>query len=161
MTVLAGAPIQPGRGHQAGRQLLGQLYRETTGEEMPDILVEAGGKPRFAWGERHFSITHTEAHVFVALSDSPVGLDAEELTRQVNPALAEKILSPAEHARYLEAADRNLALLSFWVLKEAQGKLTGEGVRPWPNCTDFSLKDPRLFTRDGCILALFEQGDAV
>ncbi len=75
----------------------------------------------------------------------------------MNPRLAEKLLSPGEYAQYLCTGDKNTALLAFWVLKEAQGKLTGEGVRPWPNRTDFSLDDPRLFTREGCILALFEQ----
>lgn len=154
--MLRGVKIAPGQGHEAGRKLLARMYREETGEEMPPIVTDAGGKPRFASGEFHFSITHTPRHVFVALSDRPVGLDAEELSRKVNPKLAERILSPEEYGQYQEAEDKEKALLTFWVLKEAQGKLTGEGVRPWPNHTRFSLDDPRVFTRDGCILALME-----
>lgn len=154
--MLASAPIAPGKGHEAGRLLLSQLYRQATGEEMPLILLSPMGKPYFADSPWHFSISHTPNWVFVALEKHPVGLDAEELTRQVNPKLAQKILSPGEYAQYEAAEDKNRALLSFWVLKEAQGKLTGEGVRPWPNHTDFSLDDPRIFTRDGCILALLE-----
>lgn len=153
--MLRGMEIAPGQGHEAGRQLLGQMYREAAGEPMPPIVTDAGGKPRFASGKFYFSVTHTPRHVFVALSRRPVGLDAEELSRRVNPRLAEKILSAEEYRQYLDAEDKNRALLTFWVLKEAQGKLTGQGVRPWPNHTDFSLADPRVFTRDGCILALF------
>ncbi len=156
MTALEGASIAPGEGHEAGRRLLARMYRARTGQPLPPILTGPSGKPRFAQGELHFSITHTKGHVFVALGDAPLGLDAEELTRQVSPALAQKILSPGELAQYRQAPDKNRALLTFWVLKEAQGKLTGEGVRPWPNHTDFSLDDPRVFTRDGCILALME-----
>lgn len=154
--MLRGLEIAPGQGHEAGRKLLGQMYREATGEEMPPIVVDAGGKPRFASGKLHFSITHTPRHVFVALSERPVGLDAEELSRPVNLKLAEKILSGDEYRQYAAAGDKAKALLTFWVLKEAQGKLTGEGVRPWPNHTRFSLEDPRVFTQDGCLLALVE-----
>ncbi len=154
--MVRGVAIAPGQGHTAGRQLLQELYREAAGEEMPEILVEKGGKPYFANSLWHFSISHTKGHVFVALEKHPVGLDAEELCRQVSPLLAEKILSTAEFQQYQAASDKNRALLTFWVLKEAQGKLTGQGVRPWPNHTDFSLDDPRVFTQDGCILALFE-----
>ena len=154
--MLTSAPIEPGKGHEAGRLLLGQLYRQATGEEMPPIVIDPRGKPHFADSPWHFSISHTPHHVFVALAQHPIGLDAEELARQVNPKLAQKILSPGEYAQYEAAQDKNKALLTFWVLKEAQGKLTGEGLRPWPNHTNFSLDDKRVFTQDGCILALLE-----
>ena len=155
--MLASAPTQPGKGHEAGRLLLEQLYRRATGEALPEILLSPMGKPYFARGGWHFSISHTPRHVFVALERHPIGLDAEELTRQVNPKLAQKILSPGEYRQYEASQDKNRALLTFWVLKEAQGKLTGEGVRPWPNGTAFSLDDPHVFTQDGCILALLEE----
>ncbi len=156
MIRLEGRAISPGQGHGAGRALLGQLYRELTGKPLPEIVTDPWGKPRFADGPYHFSITHTRGHVFVALGERPLGLDAEELSRRVNPALAEKLLSPEEYRQYQHATDKNTALLTFWVLKEARGKLTGEGIRPWPDHTCFSLDDPRVFTRDGCILALME-----
>lgn len=155
--MLASAPIAPGKGHEAGHLLLSQLYRQAAGEEMPPILLSPMGKPYFADSPWHFSISHTPNWVFVALEKHPVGLDAEELTRQVSPKLAQKILSPGEYAQYEAAEDKNRALLTFWVLKEAQGKLTGEGVRPWPNHTNFSLDNPHVFTQDGCILALLEE----
>ena len=81
-------------GHEAGRQLLRQLYIQKTGKECPEILVTDRGKPYFAEGTLHFSISHTKSHVFCVLSERPVGMDAEEMDRAVNLRLAEKILSP-------------------------------------------------------------------
>ena len=144
-------------GHDAGRALLRQLYREETGEELPAIVTAERGKPFFADGPWHFSISHTPRHAFCALSDSPVGIDAEELDRKINPALAEKILSPGEKMQYDVAEDKRRALLTFWVLKEAAAKLSGEGLRGYPSHTDFSLDDPRVREIDGCLLAVMER----
>lgn len=141
-------------GHEAGLVLLAQMYRERTGKPMPEILRD--GKPCFAAGELHFSVSHTKRRVFCALSDRPVGIDAEELDRDVDLRLAEKVLSPTEKIRFAAADDKRLALLRLWVLKEAAVKLTGQGLRGYPNKTDFSLDDPRVTVRDGCLLAVLE-----
>ena len=155
--VLAGMPTEKGKGHEAGRQLLARLYLEETGEPMPPILRAEGGKPYFAYGSLHFSITHTPRHVFCALGQVPVGIDAEELDRNVNLRLAEKILSPMELAQFRAASDPRLALLTFWVLKEAAVKCTGEGLRGYPNKTEFSLEDPRVRIQEGCLVALITE----
>ena len=141
-------------GHEAGRELLASLYRAETGEELPEIWKTDRGKPYFATGKWHFSITHTPRHAFCALSERPVGIDAEELDRNINLRLAEKILSAGEKAQFDAAPDKRLALLTFWVLKEAAVKLSGEGLRGYPKDTDFSLDDPRVCTMDGCLLAV-------
>ena len=47
-------------------------------------------------------------------------------------------------------------LLKLWVLKEASVKLTGEGLRGYPNHTDFSPDDPRVMEMDGCYVAVLE-----
>ena len=146
-------------GHEAGRGLLGRLYAQHFGGEMPEILVEERGKPYFATGTVHFSITHTKSHVFCVLSDQPVGVDAEELDRSVNPNLAKKILSAGELAQYEAAADKNKALLTFWVLKEAAAKMTGDGLRGYPNQTNFALDDPRVREINGCLVAVVLEKD--
>lgn len=144
-------------GHEAGRELLASLYRAETGEDLPEIRVADRGKPYFVTGKWHFSISHTSHHAFCALSERPVGIDAEELDRNINLRLADRILSPGERAQFDAAADKRLALLTFWVLKEAAVKLSGEGLRGYPNHTDFSLDDPRVCTMDGCLLAVTEE----
>ena len=86
-----------------------------------------------------------------------MGLDAEELDRKVNLKLADKILSPGEKSRFEAAENKEKALLTFWVLKEAATKLSGEGLRGYPNHTDFALDDPRVTETDGCLVAVMEE----
>ena len=146
--------IDPGQGHEAGRALLSRMYSRYYGGQMPDILLEEGGKPYFATGHPHFSISHTKAHVFCVLSDTPVGIDAEEMDRQVDLRLADRILSPAEKARYHWDVDKRAALLKMWVLKEADAKHTGKGIHGFPNKTDFDPNDPRIQEIDGCYVVV-------
>lgn len=141
-------------GHEAGRALLEELYRRETGASLPEILVTDRGKPYFPDSPWYFSISHTPRHAFCVLSREPVGLDAEELDRTPDPRLAQKILSPMEWERYRKAPDPNRALLSLWVLKEAAAKLTGQGLRGYPNHTNFDPEDPRVTVRDGCLVAV-------
>ena len=144
-------------GHEAGRMLLSKLYRAATGNTRPPVITLPGGKPVFENSPWHFSISHTTRHAFCALSEKNIALDAEELDRPMNLRLAEKILSPAEKAQYDAAPDKRKALLTFWVLKEAEAKLTGEGLRIYPNHTNFSLDDPRVEEVDGCLVAVLEE----
>lgn len=144
-------------GHEAGRQLLRRLYYEETGEDLPPIVIMDRGKPCFAWGGYHFSISHTPRHAFCVLSKHNVGLDAEECDRDINLKLAEKILSPGEMLRFQQAKGSRQALLKLWVLKEADAKRTGEGLRGYPNHTDFSAEDPRIQEIAGCYVAVLEE----
>ena len=144
-------------GHEAGRELLAALYRRATGESLPPIAVGDRGKPYFPDSDWHFSISHTKKHVFCALARCPIGIDAEEVTRKIDLRLADKILSVTERAEFDAAGDQNKALLTFWVMKEAAAKLTGDGLRGYPNHTSFSLADPRVQERDGCLLAVMTE----
>lgn len=154
---LQGEALDGRTGHQAGRQLLARMFRELTGEDLPEIRIADRGKPYFADNSWYFSISHSKRHVFCALSRRRIGIDAEERDRVVNPALAEKILSANEYARYIRAEDKSLALLRLWVLKEAAAKATGEGLRGYPNGTDFSPDDPRVQEFCGCLVAVIEE----
>ncbi len=151
---LSSAKLDGRSGHEVGRMLLSQLYDAHVSEPMPQILTESSGKPYFADSGWHFSISHTKRHAFCVLADVPVGLDAEEADRNIDLSIAPKILSEGELAQFRAAADPRLALLSFWVLKEARGKLTGEGVKWHPTHTDFTLPDSRIQEIDGCLVAI-------
>lgn len=119
-------------GHQAGRALLGRMFRVYTGEEIPEISLDIYGKPHFLAGNLHFSISHTKHFVFCALGEAPLGLDAEERNRRIDLRLAEKILTEAEYAIFQAASDKNAALLRLWVQKEAAVKWAGTGLRGYP-----------------------------
>lgn len=142
------------QGHQVGRQLLQRLYTTYAGEKMPEICIAPKGKPYFKDKNWYFSISHCKNHAFCVLCSCPVGLDAEELSRSPSPILAEKALSSMEKQQYDAAADKRKALLTFWVLKEAAGKLTGEGIGFHPNHTEFMLTDSRVQEIDGCLVAI-------
>ena len=144
-------------GHEAGRMLLARLYREETGEDLPPIAVTERGKPYFEDSSLHFSISHTKRHAFCVLSHEKVGIDAEEKDRSIDLRLADKILSPTEKQQFDAAEDKRLALLRFWVLKEAAAKATGEGLRGYPNHTAFSLDDPKVTEINGCLVAVVEE----
>ena len=144
-------------GHEAGRQLLAEVYRAETGEDLPEIRLTDRGKPYFPDSPWHFSISHTRLHAFCVLEKHNIAIDAEELDRKMNLKLAEKILSPMEKRQFDAAENKERALLTFWVLKEAAAKLSGEGLRGYPDHTHFSLEDPRVTELDGCILAVMEE----
>ena len=151
---LASCELAGRTGHEAGRELLRQLYWAETGEELPPIRITEQGKPYFPDSPWHFSISHTPWHAFCALSRKNVGIDAEELDRKVHLKLADRVLSPSEKEQFDAAQDKRRAFLIFWVLKEAEAKCSGEGLRIYPNHTAFSLDDPRVEERDGCLVAV-------
>lgn len=150
--------IAGGSGHEAGRALLERLYFRQTGQPLPGILISVRGKPYFENSPYYFSISHTVRHAFCVLSRHPVGIDAEELDRTVRFSLASRIMSPAELERFRAAPDPQRAFLALWVLKEATAKCTGAGLTGFPNSTDFSPEDPRVFLWQGCLVAVVTHG---
>ena len=146
-------------GHDVGRALLAALYRKVTNESCPEICTTPLGKPYFADSCWHFSISHTQNHAFCALSEHPIGIDAEEIGRPLNPKLATRYLSETEQARLGD--DPSDALLRLWVLKEAAAKCSGKGIGNWMNTTDFDPDDSRITTIDGCYVAIVEDNHAI
>lgn len=153
---LAWSRLEGKSGHEEGRRLLASLWQRHGDGPMPQILTAERGKPYFAAGGLHFSISHTKDHVFCCFSDRPVGIDAEEADRKLTERLAERFLSEPERLRWKNAPDRNQALLRLWILKEAQAKATGEGISYRMRETDFSPDDPRIREIDGCLLAVWQ-----
>ena len=150
-------PLGERTGHEAAWALLETMYREETGESLPPVVRSELGKPGFQGSEYHFSLSHTKNHAFCVLAKSNVGLDAEELTREVNPRLARRLLSPEEFSQYEQAEDKNRALLTFWVLKEAAAKLAGRGLAQVMEKSSFSLSDPRVREMEGCLVAVLTE----
>ena len=147
--------LEPGTsGHDAAYRLLGRAM----GEPLPEIQRTKQGKPYFAAGKPHFSISHTDEHAFCCLSDRNVGIDAEEIGRRIDLRLAERVLSDPEKGRLEAARDREDALLRLWVLKESYAKLTGRGFGNYLKNTDFSPDDPVIQVIDGCYVAVLEEG---
>lgn len=145
------------KGHDVGRELLAEVYRKETGEALPAIEIGEWGKPYFPGSQWHFSISHTKNYAFCVLAEENVAVDVEELNRPARLQLAEKVLSDSEKRQFEAAEDQNRAFLTFWVLKEAEAKLSGRGLRLYPNHTHFSLDDPRVVEMEGCLVAVMTE----
>ena len=76
--------ISDGSGHDAGYAVLKKLWQEEIGGSFPQIACTKRGKPYFVDTPVYFSITHTKNHAFCVLSNTPVGIDAEEKDRNIN-----------------------------------------------------------------------------
>lgn len=133
----------PERGSEDGRKLLCALYHQVTGQTMPELIREIKGKPQFAAGPWHCSISHTRQAVFCALSLTPIGLDAEPLNRKVGERIMERALSPMEQAQLGDYPTKAEGFLTHWVLKEAYGKYTGHGIRGDLAALDFRVTGDR------------------
>lgn len=85
-----------------------------------EIKRTQNGKPYTEESDVHFSVTHTDGAALIAVSDSPVGIDAEKITERRYDAVLKRF-SPREQAEINDST----ALLKNWVVKEAYIKMLG------------------------------------
>lgn len=115
--------------YRCGRSLLRLLLWNRTGIPAPEQPIEVlrGGKPVCVGGPA-VSITHADNLVACCIADAgQIGMDLQPVdVRRPTRRIARSFFSDDE-ARWLDGqeADRFFML---WVLKEAYGKATGEGV---------------------------------
>lgn len=85
------------------------------------------GKPfiKTSKGNDFVSFSHTRDYVLCAISEKyDIGIDAEDLNREVNPAILKRILSDSEKKNLVEEHP-----LVLWTMKEAIVKSLGTGLR--------------------------------
>ena len=91
----------------------------------PLVAHGAHGKPFLPDNRAHFSLSHTDRHVFLVTADAPVGLDAQRIDGN-RPSIAERCFTPPERAWL--AVDPEQRFARMWALKEAYLKYTGFGL---------------------------------
>ncbi|MBO7762294.1 MAG: 4'-phosphopantetheinyl transferase superfamily protein [Clostridia bacterium] len=109
---------------------LARLLR-LSGLSCPPLTVGRYGKPDFAEGGYHFSLSHADGLCAAVLSDFAVGLDLEPCDRTLPDERISRLSSlftPAERERLTSAPDRAMAFLETWVAKEAYCKWDGRGL---------------------------------
>jgi 4'-phosphopantetheinyl transferase len=114
-------------------------------------VVEVGphGKPFVAGGPR-FNLSHSADRAVLAVSSgAEVGIDIEAV-RPVErlEALAERIMSPEEHAGFRAAADQPAFFFDVWTRKESVVKARGDGI----------ISDLRALSYEGCTVARLAVG---
>ena len=77
-----------------------------------------------------FNISHAGGLVILAVSDMEVGADIQNMRSQREKSMAERFFS-AEESRAVSEDDTRELFYKLWSRKEALGKCTGEGVRPY------------------------------
>lgn len=141
----AGAIIAPGRqqqfviAHGAVRQLLGALLEV----EPASLRWSFGphGKPELLGGGLHCNLSHSGGLATLAVSsERPVGVDVQQVRRDVDPArLAVRYYPPNEAYSVISAADPAARFAQLWSRKEACVKVGGGRLIPslrWPGTGD-------------------------
>ena len=116
------------------------------------LSYDENGRPYFEERTCDFSITHTQNHVFCALTDGEdssirIGIDAEDLGRPDFSNLDEmaaRWFSESEQKAFLASPTKE-TFLRIWTRKEAYSKYTGEGLRA------LSKIDTETFAKEGNI----------
>jgi len=85
-----------------------------------NILTKPNGKPYLKDSLICFNISYCQNYVACAVGQQEIGVDIEQ-PRELSPKLLPKILTPEEISDGVDP-------LHAWVMKEAYGKLLGEGL---------------------------------
>ena len=106
----------------------GEYTVEYRGNEKPVLISEK---------DLYFNISHSGDFVALALSDSEVGCDIQEI-RPYNPKVAKRNYCPEETA-YIENSDNcDESFICLWALKESVLKFDGSGIAGGLSNYDFS-----------------------
>ncbi len=125
-----------GKNEKAARLSLSALSLLRRAGADGTLCYGENGRPFFSDRTCDFSITHTQNHVFCALTDGEdssarVGIDAEDLDRPDLSNLDEmaaRWFSQNEQKVFFESPTKE-TFLRIWTRKEAYVKYLGEGLR--------------------------------
>lgn len=90
------------------------------------IKYSKRGKPYFEDNERHFSISHSNNLLCIAIEDKNVGVDIERIM-QFDELIARQICNDKEYLKIVTAKNKNLEFTKLWVKKESLIKCKAEG----------------------------------
>mgnify|MGYP002625223055 CR=1 FL=1 len=98
--------------------------------EMPEYTVGEHGKPLLInFPGIFFNISHSQNSVVCAVSDTPVGVDIQDI-RHLTLNVGRKFLSGSELEKVSAITDPSALddeLCRIWCIKESYGKMTGKG----------------------------------
>lgn len=138
--------------HALTRKMLGKaigcapadIRLGVTGRDKPVLLAPSHEVPL------HFNLSHTSGLAVVAMSEQPVGVDVEHLTRKApGPDLAKRYFTAAEHQDIESQPDslRQERFLMYWTLKEAFLKAQSWGIVDSLKGFEFELTPARIRLR--------------
>lgn len=148
----------------AGDHLARTLLSEFRGCDPASIRFARGenGKPWAVDLNAHFNISHSGHLVVCAVSEKPVGIDAERI-RPVRAKLADRVCTPAELAYVREAPgwgetltdEAMIRFFRIWTAKEAYFKWAGTGITDLKS-VDTLVMTGNSFELDGYMVCIHE-----
>ena len=124
---------------------------------VPEFAYEDRGKPYLPGCPVHFSLSHCKNAVVCAVSNRPIGADAQDEI-EFSSKLADRICSEEERTFLAEAEDPGKALTALWTKNEALAKCSGKGLGE-----RFSSLDGDVFTlcRPGYCVSVTEENPRI
>ena len=107
-------------------KLLEQAIKIATNLDFANLEFTKTTNGKWICPDLHFSLSHTDGVVCVAVSDLPIGVDVE-VVKDIRPVLADKILTEREKAIMESMPTEKMGrfLLDAWVKKESIFKMRG------------------------------------
>jgi 4'-phosphopantetheinyl transferase len=127
------------------RQVLARYISEN------DLIIERGefGKPFLRdFQEVHFNVSHSGEKLLIAISNTPVGIDIEQIKpRKSLVSLVKKCFAQSEQNYWFDLPENEkLAIFyDFWTRKEAVVKGIGRGIALGLNCCEIDVNQPNAF----------------
>ena len=137
-----------GKHEKAARLSLSALSLLHRAGAVGTLAYDEGSRPYFLEHTCDFSLTHTQNHVFCALTDGEepsirIGIDAEDLSRPDFSNLTEmaaRWFSQNEQKVFLASPTKE-TFLRIWTRKEAYSKYLGEGLRALSKIDTIALEN--------------------
>ena len=109
-------------------RLLEYAIKKSRGENIKDVAFRKCESGRWVAEDFDFSLSHSDGVAAVAISDSCVGVDIEEVSCPRAESFAKRVLSSCEHEEFssLPADKREENLIKKWTAKEAAFKSRNE-----------------------------------
>lgn len=102
-----------------------RLLTEQLLHSKPDIEYNAAGRPALKNSSLNISISHSNELCAVYLSEKNIGIDAENLNRNIEN-IARRFLSEKEMEYAKKQENTRITMTLFWSTKEAVYKCSGE-----------------------------------
>lgn len=140
---------------QRKESILGRLLLHKALEEFQtgEYTVEySGGEKPVLKGKSdlYFNVSHSADFVVIAISDSEVGCDIQEI-KPYNPKVAKRNYCLRETELIESSDNKDEVFIRLWALKESVLKYTGKGISGGLSSYDFSsFTDSDGFTAFGC-----------
>jgi len=130
------------------RAFLRTILGEIIGRPV-EFVFSQHGKPALAGGEVEFNLSHSHELAVIAIADTPVGIDVEQVRPMRDAlAIAKRFFAPDEIEVLERADDRDRAFFRCWTAKEAYLKARAEGIGLLPLDSFSVSEEPALIRAD-------------